>query len=200
MGRLRLFVLVALIAGAVTFLVANGDDTDTISGREVTDPPTEDVAESPTSTEEESTPTDQEPAPGFELYVNRAGYSFEYPESWNLDERKTAVEILAPDSSAALSFGIAPSGDVRGGIGKFLEVIEETYDVVEVRGPTNVAVGATEGVSVEGVAINDDGVRVRFDAYVVDGGSGNFGIASFASAGADDSQIAAILGSFTITP
>ena len=191
MGRVGVFVVVALVVGAITFFVADTDESpaDPDNGVEETTP-------SP-SAEPEDDVTDDEPPAGFDAYENAAGYSFVYPEGWNLDERRTAVEILAPDASAAMSFGLAPDGDIRAGIGRFLQTIEETYDVQEVRGPSSATVGTAEGVVVEGAAINDDGVRLEFSAYVIEGTSDNYAIAVFSSADADHADIDAVLGSFT---
>lgn len=192
MGRIGVFVVVALVVGAVTFLVTDNDDlTDApVDGRNTASPSPEPADTTP--------PVEENPEPpaGFDAYANRAGYAFHYPASWNLDERRTAVEIVASDSSIAMSFGLAPRGDIRAGVGTFLQTIEETYDVQEVRGPTDTTVGTSPAVVVEGVALNDDGVELEFMAFVVAGGPDNFAIAVFSSTDADRSEIPMILSSF----
>ncbi|MBW3595091.1 MAG: hypothetical protein KY391_05885 [Actinobacteria bacterium] len=198
MERAGVFGLVALVVAALTFVVVNGDERsgETLNGNDVEIRSPEEPAGSP-SVEESPTQDVAEVPPGFEPYRNRAGYSFAYPEAWNLDQRGTAVEILAPDASVAMSFGVAPSGDVRTGMGKLLDALEDRYDVQEVRGPSPATVGTTDGVSVMGEAINDDNVRIDFTAFVVDGGSGNYAITVFAAATVDAREIRTVLDSFT---
>lgn len=195
MGRVGTFVVVALIAAAATFLIAD-DDEPSSSGvltRESTSEPT---TEPPEPTQSPS-PDEDEPPAGFDRYENESGYAFDHPEAWSVDERGTAVEILSPDATAAISFGLAPEGDVRTGVGRFLEAIEESYDVREVRGPNSAVAGAANGVSVEGSAFNADNVRVDFLALVVSGDDANYAIAVFTSSGADEAEVQAILDSFT---
>lgn len=193
MRRAGTFVMVALVVAAATFLITDRDE-----------PTPSDVAVDLTPVDEreapEPTPSPTEEAPpraGFDRYTSEAGYSFDHPESWSVDERGSAVEISAPDSSAVISFGIAPSGDIRSGVGEFLEAIEKTYDVSEVRGPTSAVVGSSDGVAVEGTALNDDRVTIDFRAMVVDGGETNFAIALFTSSAAPGAAVDVILGSFT---
>lgn len=190
MGRVGTFVVVALIAAAATFLITDRDEPEVI---DVVGSTVEPTTEAPEPTK---TPND-EPPPGLDRYESDAGYAFEHPEAWSVDERGTAVEILSPDATAAISFGLAPDGDVRAGIGRFLEAIEENYDVREVRGPNSAVAGTANGVSVEGSAFNDEDVRVDFQALVVSGVDANYAIAVFTSSGADASEVQAILDSFT---
>ena len=193
MGRLGIFVVVALAAGAITFLITDSDEPEVI---DVVGPTAEPTTEAPDPTES-PTPKEDEPPSGFDRYENDAGYAFDHPEAWSVDERGTAVEILSPDASAVISFGLAPGGDVRTGIGRFLEAIEESYDVREVRGPSSAVAGTARGVSVEGSAFNDDDIRVDFQALVVAGEGGNYAIAVFTSSDADIVEVQSILDSFT---
>jgi len=197
MSRAGIFVLVALVVAALTFLVVDkdGPTSASLDPRGVVTGSPDDAAESPTV---EESPTDESldaPA-GFDSYRNRAGYSFAYPHAWNLDERGSAVEILAPDASVAMSFGVAPEGDVRVGMGELLDAIEARYEVQEVRGPNDATVGTEDGVSVTGSAVNDDGVDLDFTALVIDAGARNFAVTVFAAENADDSEAQAVLDSF----
>ena len=199
MGRAGTFVIVALIVGAVTFLIADSDEPDLAGG-------TDNETTAPADTEEpeptQSPVEEDEPPAGFDRYEIEF-YSFDHPESWSVDQRDTAVEISAPDSSAVMSFGLAPGGDIRSGISKFLELINENYGVLDVRGPTSTTIGLdpSDAVLVEGTATNDDDVRVDFRAFVVEGDDQNVAIAIFTSPGANESDVEAVLDSFsTLAP
>lgn len=197
MRRPGIFVLVALVVGALTFLIVDRDDpppatlqTDDLS-TDAPEAPVETAIDEPEETEA------PEPPPGSDTYRNRAGYSFAYPQEWSLDERRSAVEIRSPDSSVVMSFGVAPDGDVRAAMGAFLDALEERYRVSEVRGPVDAAVGSSQGVSVSGTGVNDDRVPIEFSAFVLEGSAGNYAIAIFSARGADRRDMRSILDSFT---
>lgn len=197
MRNTGLFVLVALVVAALTFLIVDTDEQESVvDGRagQTSSPRTTVDTPSP-----ELTPTQDPPeaAAGFDRYRNRAGYTFDYPEAWNLDEKGTAVEIVSPDASIAMSFGVAPDGDVRNAIGTLLDALESRYEVDAVRGPTGAFVGTSNGVSVSGEGLNDNEVPIEFTAFVVEGTADNYGITVFSSQDADDSDVQAILDSFT---
>lgn len=197
MRRPRIFVLVALVVGAFTFLVVDRDEPPgiTVEADDLSNRSPEEQVASPTT---EPAPEEDLPDPpaGFDSYRNRAGYAFAYPEAWNLDERRTAVEILAPDASVAISFGVAPGRDVSAAIGELLNAIEGRYDVSEVRGPNSSAVGEDEVVSVSGSAVNDEGVPIDFTAMVIEGPARNYAITVFGRDDTDQGEIRAILDSF----
>lgn len=197
MRNTGLFVLVALVVAALTFLIVDTDEQATVidgRGRQTASPRATVDTPSP-----DLSPTQEPPeaAAGFDRYRNRAGYTFDYPEAWNLDEQGTAVEIVSPDASVAMSFGVAPDGDVRNAIGTLLDALEGRYEVDAVRGPTDAFVGTSRGVSVSGEGLNDDEVPIVFDAFVVEGDADNYGITVFSSEDADNSDVQAILDSFT---
>lgn len=200
--RRTVFVLVALVVAALTFLTFDRDDPPDDS-TEVSDPATDtpaDPGETSVAADETGVTDDPpQPPPGSDGYRNRAGYAFHYPEAWNLDERGTAVEIVAPDSSVAMSFGIAPEGDVRLAMGTLLDAIEERYEIDAVRGPKEASLGTTDGVSVWGEAVNEDGVPIVFAAFIVEGETDNYGVTVFSTRDADDAEVRSILDSFTMS-
>lgn len=187
------------MVAALTFFVVDRDDPADVAidadDRATVSPA--DPEETPTT--EPDTSDVAEPPEGYDSYRNRSGYAFHYPEAWNLDERGTAVEIVAPDASIAMSFGIAPEGDVRTAMGSLLGAIEDRYEVEAVRGPTEESVGAADGVSVRGEAVNEDGVPIVFAAFVVEGPADNYGVTVFSTKDADDAEVRSIFDSFTMS-
>jgi hypothetical protein len=103
------------------------------------------------------------------LYENHvAGYSFRYPDQWDLQRKQTVSKLTRPDQHLIVSFGLGPKGGLPVAYDKFVSLLDDAYTNVTVDKVNATKIGDSVGVVIKGAATGSDGVRVRFVATVIE--------------------------------
>jgi hypothetical protein len=97
-----------------------------------------------------------------------AGYSFRYPEDWQLDADRSVSKLTRPDRHFVISFGLGPKGGLPVAYDELVALLDETYANVVVGKVGATHVGGRVGVIVRGAASGSSGTRVRFLATVIE--------------------------------
>jgi hypothetical protein len=97
-----------------------------------------------------------------------AGYSFRYPEDWQLDADRSVSKVTRPDRHFVISFGLGPKGGLPVAYDELVALLDETYANVVVHKVGATHVGGRVGVIVRGAASGSSGRRVRFLATVIE--------------------------------
>jgi hypothetical protein len=106
---------------------------------------------------------------GTKLQRNRAaGYSFRYPEDWQLDADRSVSKVTRPDRHFVISFGLGPKGGLPVAYDELVALLDETYANVVVHKVGATHVGDRVGVIVRGAASGSSGRRVSFLATVIE--------------------------------
>jgi hypothetical protein len=141
-------------------------------------------------------PTDEAAA-----HVNAAaGYAFSYPPAWNLTDDGTTSEVVSPDRTAVVSFGLGAEGDLKEASDRFVGSLRETYPDLEITTTDESQVAGLPALSVIGLATNEADVRVRLEAITI-AADRNYAIAVFLAADVTleevSTEVEDIVASFT---
>jgi hypothetical protein len=116
-------------------------------------------------------------------HVNaEAGYSFRYPPAWQLTDDGTTSEVVSPDRTAVVSFGLGAEGALAKASDRFVGSLRDTYPDLEVTATEESTVAGLQALSVRGLATNQAGVRVRLEAITIAAAGRNYAIAVFLTA------------------
>ena len=123
-----------------------------------------------------------------ERHVNeRAGYSFRYPASWELQDRGEVSTVTSPDGRIVVSFALGPLGPPGAAYESFVDLIESSYRRVQLGRRQSIATTDGSSLLVSGSATNSSGTRVRFRALLMALGEDRPAIGAIAATDSRDS-------------
>ena len=123
-------------------------------------------------------------------YVNpEAGYSFDYPRSWELNADETTATVLHPERQALVSFGLGPKGSLEAASARLVREIRRNQRDVEVGESTQQQVAGHHAIAVNGTATNRSDEPIRFLAVMVRAANRNYAIVIYAAQDADPEQV-----------
>ena len=120
-----------------------------------------------------------------------AGYSFDYPRSWELREEGTTATVLHPTRQALVSFGVGPNGSAQEASDQLIGEIRRSQQEVEAGEPVTRRLAGRPAIMVAGTAKNKGGEAIEFLAVTVHAANRNFLIVLYAAVDADPEQIVA---------
>lgn len=116
-------------------------------------------------------------------HVNaEAGYSFNYPPSWELTEEGTTSKVTSPDTAAIVSFGLGADGSLAEASTRFVSSLEDAYEDLEITADVPTEIAGSEANTVTAEATNDAGIRILIQAITVAAPDRNYAISSFTAA------------------
>lgn len=136
--------------------------------------------------EQGSAPPAASPSPGLLGHTNdEAGYTLDYPASWELAEEVTTSRVASPDGTAIVSFGLGANGSLDDASDRFRASLEDIYEDLEITSTETVQLGGLPGRSIAAEATNEDGVRIHIQAVTVAASDRNYAISAFTAEDAD---------------
>jgi hypothetical protein len=190
------------LAVAVVTLLPLGAATPDPKGPAPTDPPSApEPSTGPSSEPETSSPV---PSTDLSIYTNDlTGYSFSYPNDWDVSTTGTATTLSDPDGEFEISFEGAPTGSLQQASDGVLEQFTSTYNSHEtVATQVNETSQHYPSIAVGGVATDSTGAQIRFLAITIQGPKENRAIFVRFPPDPDPHDLDALLGvvySFRIT-
>jgi hypothetical protein len=124
---------------------------------------------------------------GLEVYVNaQAGYTFSFPDSWELSRSEGTSRLASSDGGVVMVFGVAPPGPLEEASGRVVESLTDTYPNAKlVSGGIERTPGGIRFLTVGGKAAHATGAPVRFLAITIQGPDENRAITVRFSAHSD---------------
>jgi hypothetical protein len=112
-----------------------------------------------------------------------AGYEVRHPPRWRVSERGTVSRLISPNRTASVSFGLGPDGGLREASVALVREVERSYRRVRLTGMQLDLIGGAPAVAFTGVARNERGVGLRFQAVTVSGRDRTYQVTVFVAAG-----------------
>jgi hypothetical protein len=108
-------------------------------------------------------------AEGSKGRVDRSGgYSFRYPDGWELQTEGAVSKVLSPDRRMVVSVGPGLDDSLRQTSDEFVALVERQYQGVNVSSGARVSVDGSPGLITSGTAINERGAEIRLFAIAMD--------------------------------
>jgi hypothetical protein len=95
------------------------------------------------------------------------GYGLRYPAAWELDARGEVAVLTRPDGVESVSFALGPPG-LPVSYDSFAALLETAYAEVALDEQRATSVAGARAIAVTGRAVNRGGVRLRFEALLVE--------------------------------
>jgi hypothetical protein len=129
------------------------------------------------------------------------GYGLRYPSRWDLDTRGEVVVVTSPDGAEAVSFALGPRG-LPVSYESFSALLRAAYADVAFVDQEATSVAGSPAIEVSGSARNRAGVRLRFEALLVErAGARSIGVfAARRAGGAPSPEALRIMRSLRLAP